>query len=88
MASDVFGSFIATPDSFGGRGEIVPKGVELDEIPKAVVCLSAGDIGIVPANNVNDDALWFEDVPVGFIPPFRVRRVAQGTTCVVVGIFD
>ena len=52
-----------------------------------IVLITAGDIKILPVQN--DDALTvtFVGCPVGFIPPFDVRRVlATGTTATCVAI--
>lgn len=80
MATDPFSSTSKSADSFGTKGRIVTPGTDdLDPIAKAVICLTAGDITIVPVGNDNADTLAFEGVPAGFIPPYRVRRVTAAT---------
>jgi hypothetical protein len=77
------------PRSFGAKGRAVTPSntVDLDPYAKAVVVTVAGDLTILPAKNADDATLTFEDCPVGFVPPFRVRRVlATGTTASVATI--
>lgn len=74
-------------DAFGRVGaSITPAATDLDPIPKAIVCLAAGDVTIVPVDNANAATLSFTGCQVGFIPPYRVRRVtaATGTWATVV----
>lgn len=83
MATDPFQSTIKSADSLGTTSRIVtPGATDLDPIAKAVICLTAGDITIVPVGNANAVTLAFVGVPAGFIPPFRVRRVTAATATV------
>lgn len=83
MATDPFASTIKAADSFGTTSRIVtPGATDLDPIAKAVICLTAGDITIVPVGNANAVTLAFVGVPAGFVPPFRVRRVTAATATV------
>ena len=67
-------------DALGRKGaSITPGATDLDPIPKAIVCLSAGDVTIVPVDNANATTLTFSGCSVGFIPPYRVRRVTAAT---------
>lgn len=76
-------AYYSTGDSFGTTSRAVtPGSTDLNPIPKAVVCATAGDISVVPADNANNDVVAFIDVPAGFIPPFRVRRVTAATATV------
>jgi hypothetical protein len=61
---------------------------DLDPAPvKAVVCLTAGDISVIPTENADNEPVAFEGVSAGFVPPFQVRRVmATGTTCTVMTV--
>ena len=73
--------------ALGRKGAtITPGSTDLDPVPKAIVCLSAGDVTIVPTDNDNAVTLSFSGCQVGFIPPYRVRRVtaATGTWATVV----
>lgn len=83
MATDNYQSFVSSPESFGTTARIVtPGATDLDPIAKGVVCLTAGDITIVPVGNDNAVTLAFVGVPAGFIPPYRVRRVTAATATV------
>lgn len=78
-----YDEFPATPGGFGRKARIVtPSATDLDPIAKAVVCLTSGDITIVPPGNANGVTITFTGVPVGFIPPYRVRRVTAATATV------
>lgn len=77
------------PRSFGARGRAVTPSdtTDLDPYAKAIVVTVAGTIVILPAKNADGSTLTFQDCPVGFVPPFRVRRVlATGTTASVATI--
>lgn len=72
--------------SFGRKSRAVTPSdsTDLDPYAKAVVVLSVGDLVILPVDNADGSTVTFEDVPIGFIPPFQVRRVyATGTTATV-----
>lgn len=78
-----FESFQPTPDSLGTKGTAVtPGATDLASTVKGVVCITAGDITIVPWDNDNAATIAFVDVPAGFVPPYRVRRVAAATASV------
>lgn len=71
------------PTSYGRKGKIVtPGNADIPGEVKAVCCLTAGNITIVPEGNADADTLAFVGVPAGFTPPWRVRRVTAAT-CVV-----
>jgi len=54
---------------------------------KAVVCLTAGNISVIPTTNADNAPVAFVGVNAGFVPPFQVRRVmATGTTCTVMTV--
>ncbi len=77
---DPYANFAGTQDSFGRIGRIVtPGNTDLSPIAKAVVMGAAGSITIIPSGNANSVALAFTDVPAGWSPPFRVRRVTAAT---------
>lgn len=77
-------SFTATPSSFGTKGDpVTPGGSDIPGGPvKGVVMCGAGDITIVPEGNDVSVAIPFTGCPVGFIPPYRVRRVVSATAIV------
>ncbi len=77
--------------TFGRRGYLITPNdeVDLEELPKAIIVLEAGTLAIIPVNNEDADVITFAEVPVGFSPPFIVRRVmATGTDAVVAGVDD
>lgn len=81
MASPEWNGGSKTAQSFGTKGAaITPGNTDLDPIPKAVVMLATGDISVVPAGNTSNTALTFSACPVGFMPPFVVRRVTACTS--------
>lgn len=71
------------PSTFGAIGRLVTPGTtDLPDGVKAVVCLGAGDITIVPADNDNAVTITFTGVPAGYVPPYVVRRVTAATMAV------
>lgn len=76
--------------SFGTKARaVVPSDdADITDGPvKAVVCLTAGNVSVLPASSAV--AVSFVDVPAGFVPPFQVRRVlSTGTTCTIMTIED
>lgn len=90
--SDPLQSFSPSPLTFGTEGQaIVPDdGTDIDPVPKAVEVTDANGgtnvLQILPVNNANGAWLTYTDVPVGFKPSFRVRRVGTATTCTVVSV--
>lgn len=80
-----------TGSHFGRRGAaITPHDTnDLDPYAKAVVVTGAGNLVIMPTKNADDVTITFTGVPVGFIPPYEVRRVlATGTTATVARVDD
>ena len=74
------------PDILGGSGvAITPSDtVDLTVYAKAIVVTEAGNLVILPVKNADGTTITFTGVSVGFIPPYRVRRVfATGTTASV-----
>lgn len=81
--TDPYEAYAKGPSSLGTKGVVItPSDSDLDPIPKAVVCLTGGNLTVVPMNNANSDTLQFVDVMAGFVPPFRVRRVTAATATV------
>lgn len=87
MAYDVSQDTQARGSSFGAKsrtGADAAKSDTVDLAPyaRSIVLLTAGTLRVLPARN--DDAkpiAWTEQLPVGWVCPFRVRRVfATGTT--------
>lgn len=79
---------VQTGSDFGTVGAVVtPAATDLPADVKAVVCLTGGDLTIVPVGNADGDTLAFVGVTAGFMPPYRVRRVtaATATVATVVG---
>jgi hypothetical protein len=59
---------------------------DLDPYPLRVVVTEAGDLVCLPVMNSDSDTVTFVEAPVGFIPPFRVRRVLEDSTASVATI--
>lgn len=77
---DIYGA-AAGPMTNGRKGAVItPANADFATgIAKAVVCLSEGNITLVPALNNPDQTLTFTNCPVGFVPPYMVRRVTAAT---------
>ena len=61
--------------------------VDLAAYAAGVVVVTAGNLKVLPSQNADADAVTFTNAPVGFIPPFQVRRVfATGTTAAVASL--
>jgi hypothetical protein len=68
------------PAAFGlAGGVITPGATDLPANAKAIVCTDPGDVTIVPYNNENGATITFTACPVGFCPPYVVRRVTAAT---------
>jgi hypothetical protein len=92
-ANDGFGNFGATLVTYGNNAAAVSPSdtVDFTSYPKAVVVTAAGNLVVLPLKAVDDGAhlITFTSVPVGFVVPFRVRRVMQtNTTASAAAIFD
>jgi hypothetical protein len=75
--------FPVTADSLGRVGAVIaPGNTDLPHNTKGVVCLTEGDLTVVPDGNADDDTLSFVGVPAGFIPPYVIRRVTAATATV------
>jgi hypothetical protein len=75
------------PLTFGLRGRTGADAAksdttDLDVYAKSLVLLSAGTLKILPMQNDDSKPIaWTESLPVGWICPYRVRRVfATGTS--------
>jgi hypothetical protein len=75
-------------DPFAGDRSLAPSGsgkaidysaadVDLDPYPLAVVVIKTGDLVVVPAKNADADTVTITAAPVGFITPWRVRKVIK-----------
>ncbi len=89
--ADPFASHQPSPDSFGTKSQAVTpnNGTDLDPVAKCIVVTSISggqSLQLLPVGNADGSWVSFEGVPVGFVPPFRVRRVGTSTTCTVVSI--
>jgi hypothetical protein len=61
--------------------------VDLAAYVRAVVVTAAGDLVILPVENADGTTITFTAAPVGFIPPYQVRRVlSTGTTASVASV--
>lgn len=79
-------TFQGSAGNFGSIGTPVTPSdtVDLNPYAKAVVVTATGNLVILPVQNTDGTTITFTGVPVGFIPPYRVRRVyATGTTASV-----
>lgn len=77
-----------TPDqqSFGRKGTAVTPSdtADLTDVAKAITVTASGTLSIIPVDNGDADTIDYGDVPVGFTPPYLVRRVmSTGTTATV-----
>lgn len=73
----------SSASTFGRKSRIItPSTDDIDPIVKAIVCLTAGNVTVVPVANSDDDALLFVNVPAGYVVPFQVRRVTAATAIV------
>jgi hypothetical protein len=80
---DPYAGYTKSPDSFGTKSRaITPGNTDIDPVPKAVVCLTGGDITVVPFGNSDAGTVSFAGVAAGYAPPFRVRRVTAATATV------
>jgi len=71
---------VRAASSFGRKGAaITPGSSDISGSPKAIVCLAAGNVTIVPFGNEDAATLTFTGCSVGFIPPYVVRRVTSAT---------
>lgn len=72
--------------SFGTKARVVtPHDTnDLDPYAKTIVVTAAGNLVILPMKNADGVTVTFTNAPVGFIPPYSVRRVlSTGTTASV-----
>jgi hypothetical protein len=84
------------PDNLGSNSAAVTPSdtVDFTSYPKAIVVTSiagGATLTVLPLKAADDGAhlIAFAGVTVGFIPPFRVRRVmATGTTASVATVAD
>lgn len=87
-----FEEFAPSPMTFGRKSSAVEPS-DSSDLPggavKGVTTTTAGNISVIPIGNADNDPVAFTDVPVGFVPPFIVRRVmATGTTATVRTVED
>lgn len=81
--TDPYATYAKGPSSLGTKGAVItPSDSDIDPVPKCVVCLTSGNLTVVPLNNADGDTLQFVGVAAGFMPPFRVRRVTAATATV------
>lgn len=83
--SDPFSSQSDTLQAYGRKARnVTPSGadVDLDPIPKAILCATDGTLAYVPADNADGVVVTLE-VSAGYVPPHRPRRLKAATTCTV-----
>jgi hypothetical protein len=90
---DNYANFGASLNTFGNNASVVTPSDTADFVayPKVVAVAAAGNLVVLPLKAADDGAhlVTFTAAPVGFVVPFRVRRVmAAGTTATIVQIFD
>lgn len=52
-----------------------------------IVCLTTGNVSVLPVENADGVYVTFTGVAAGFIPPYEVREInGAGTTCSVASI--
>lgn len=86
--ADPYETFGPSPLSFGTVGAAVTPDddTDLDPIAKSVLVTSVSGgavLEVLPAGNANEDMITISDVSVGYMPPYRIRRVGEATTCTV-----
>lgn len=77
--------------SFGRKGAVITPhdSNDLAEYAKAIVVTAFGNLVVLPVENADGTTITFTGAPVGFVPPFQVRRVmATGTTASVASILS
>lgn len=91
VSLDPWSNVSAARDTLGDDAVAVTPSntVDFTSYPKALMAITAGNIVVLPLKALDDGAhtITFTGVDVGFVPPFRVRRVlATGTTASVIAI--
>ena len=75
--------YASGPSTFGTVGKIITPGpTDIAGDVKAITCLTAGNVTVVPVDNADGETLAYVGVHAGFSPPFRVRRVTAATAVV------
>jgi hypothetical protein len=89
---DPYRTLSADPRSnFGRKGRINVKHDtnDLNPYAKAITVLTAGTLKILPVGNADGDTVSYAEVPVGFSPPYQIRRVfSTGSTATVATVED
>jgi hypothetical protein len=85
VSKDPYATTAAGRDGFGRKSRAVTPNDSTDLDPYArVVCVSTGNISVVPVENADNVPVPFLAVAAGFVVPFQVRRVmSTGTTATV-----
>lgn len=92
-AKDGYGNFAISGHGFGNNAAAVAPSdtVDFTAYPKGVVVTVAGNLVVLPLKAVDDGShlITFTAAPVGFMVPFRVRRVmSTGTTASAAALSD
>lgn len=86
MAAPAWNQTANSSDSFGADGRLVTPhdSTNLDPVAKTVCVSSIAGGSNLSIVTLADTTINFVGVSVGFIPPYRVKRVnSTGTTCTV-----
>lgn len=80
-----------SPDQngFGRAGAAITPSdtTDLATVAKAIVVTAEGNLVVLPVDNDDGDTITFTSAPVGFVPPYIVRRVySTGTTASVASV--
>jgi hypothetical protein len=89
--ADPYALSASSAADYGTQGAVVTpdSGVDFTTVAKAVCVTSiAGGttLRVLPAGNADADFITFTGVAVGYIPPYRIRRVHADTTCTVASV--
>lgn len=93
QASDPYAGVSGSAVSPGTNSAVVSPSdtVDFTSYPKGIVVTAAGNLVVLPLKAADDGAhlITFTAAPVGFVVPFRVRRVMNtNTTATVATIAD
>jgi hypothetical protein len=83
---DPFCFTAGSPQTLGRVGRVISPSdaADITPYPKTVVVTAAGNLSVLPSQNADNVPITFQNAPVGFSPPYQVRRVfATGTTASV-----
>lgn len=85
MSTDPYSSYADTAPTLGRKArDVTPDGedVDLDPIPKTILCTTDGTLTYVPLENTDAEVVSLE-VTAGYVAVHRPRRIKSTTTCTV-----